>query len=79
MAGDITDIFDRYPRFLQRLASHRVFDALARLNEPCQRRKHPGRKVRLTSQQDPPLMFHDHDHDRVNAWEMVGGTGSAMA
>ena len=51
MAGDVADAADGDADFFIELARHGFLDALARLDEPGQRREPPRRKARLAAEQ----------------------------
>ena len=69
---NITNITHANSRFLKQLPSNRRFEILADLEKACERRIPARRIMRLAAQQELSIMFSEHDHDRVNAWEMFG-------
>ena len=66
---------------LAHLARHRVFEALARLDEAGQGRIHAGqREILVAAEQHPVAIDHQHDHRRVGAREvhrLAGRVGAA--
>ena len=48
------------------------------LDEAGQRRIAAGRILVLAADQHPPLMLGEHDHDRIDAREMLGLAGAGI-
>ena len=67
----------RCPASSVKLAGDRGLDRFAGLDEAGERRIAAGRILRLAAEQDAAVMLGEHDHDRVDAREMLGAAGRA--
>jgi len=79
LAGDIADLADMHAGFLQRLAPHRILDALPHFEEPGERRIAVRGPARLAAEHHPIAMFGKHDHHRIDARIMLGPAVRAEA
>ena len=79
LAGDVAHVADGDARFLHQLARHRLLDRFAGLDEAGQRRIAARRILRLAGEQDAAVMLGEHDHDRIDAREMLGAAIRAFA